>query len=129
MEHISTQVLFASVVVASTGSVEGPIIDLSGVGPLSSPFAISLRAASVTGTADVKVQVHSSEDGVNFSAYADHPSLTDSTLLSKPNGPELFNEYPLADVLNKYMQLKVTGVASNPADTVLDAKLLVRELI
>lgn len=127
MEHSAWQRLFDAVLVASGGNVESPVIELR-VGPML-PYAISLSASSVLGAADVKLQVQASPDGTNFDAYADHADIVDSTLLAKPSGPELWNEYPLNDVASPFLKFKVTGVASNPADTLVSAKLLFRELV
>lgn len=128
MEHVASQVIFAAVAVASAGNAESPVLDLT-VGATSTPYTIALRASSVSGTADVQLQVQESEDGTNFDDYADHPNVIDSTLLAKPTGPELWNEYPLTDAPNKFLRFKVTGIAANPADTLVSAKFLFRERI
>lgn len=128
MEHMASQVLFDNVLVASTGSVEGPILDFR-VGPSITPYAIVMKASSVIGTADVKLDFHASEDGTNFDDYDDRPDIVASSLSERANGPELWNEYPFTDVMNNYMQMKVVGVNANPADTRVSAKILFREVI
>lgn len=128
MEHLPSQVLFDNVLVNATGSVEGPILDFR-VGPSITPYAIAMKASSVSGTADVKLDFHTSEDGTNFDHYDDRPDIVSSSLSERTNGPELWNEYPFTDVMNKFIQMQVTGVNSNPADTRVSAKILFREVI
>lgn len=122
--------LFDTITVNATAAVESAVVDLR-VGPSehASPYALSLRvdSAGAPNTSDVKVQVQESWDGVNFDAYADHVDLVSSTLLSRPSGPGLYNSYPVTGFLAPYLRFKVTGVGSNPADTVLDARLLFKE--
>ena len=127
MEQIASQVLFAAVAVASAGNAESPVLDLR-LGPSITPYTIALRASSVSGVADVKLQVATSEDGINFSHYDDSSDVVTSTLLARQAGPELFNEYPLANVFNKFLKFRVTGVGVNPADTLVSATLLVHIL-
>lgn len=124
MEQIASQVLFAAVAVASLGTAESPSIELR-LGPSITPYTISLMASSVSGVADVKLQIATSEDNVNFSHYDDRANVIASTLLERPNGPELANEYPLSDVFNKFVKFKVSGVAANPADTLVSATILI----
>ncbi len=115
---------FASVLINAGGTAESPIFARSLMGSLET---LSLRVASVSGTADVKVQLATSPDEVNFDAYADNVDIVASTLLAKPNNPEGYNPYPLPNPLNRYFKFKITGIAANPADTLADAYLFFRE--
>lgn len=122
--------VFNGVTVNATGSVESAVIDLRvGVESSPTPYALSLKVDSAGGpnTSDVQVQVCESQDGTNFDAYSDRADIVSSTLLARPGGPGLYNIYPLTGLLAPFLKFKVTGVASNPADTVLDARLLYKE--
>lgn len=119
-------VLYSNVLVNATGNAVSEIINTKYAAGIES---ISLRAASVTGTANVKLEFQTSDDGVNFDSYTDNGVITASTLTEKPNNTEGFNNYilpPLIPVV-RYIRFKVTGVGSNPADTRVDAYLNLRE--
>ena len=115
---------FTSVLINGVGTAESPVFDRALMGSLE---ALSLRVASATLIADVKVQMATSPDGVLFDAYADNADIVSSTLLAKASNPEGYNAYPLANPLNRYFKFKITGVAINPVDTLADAYLFFRE--
>ena len=107
--------LFAAVLVGGVGtSGDSPALDLQLAG---GNLHLSLQAASVLGTADVKVQFAQSPDNTNWDAYADNPDIVASTLLAKPGNPEGFNQYPMPGPLARYLKCRITGVALNAADT------------
>jgi len=124
--HLARLTLFSGVTVNGTGSVESAVVSLRHVMSIES---IVLRAASVTGTADVKLEYITSPDGINFEDYADTTDVVSSTLTANATGPEKFNPFfPPADApMNMFIQFKVTGVGTNPADTIVDAYLILRE--
>ena len=130
MEHLASQVLFNAVLVNALGSVESPVVELRVGAALSpAPFAVALQASSVGGTADVKLEYATSEDGVNFGSFDDTTDIIASTLLDRSNNAEGWNDYPFTGVFNKFLKCKVTGVAANPADTLVSAKLLFKEVL
>lgn len=90
---------------------------------------VVVKASSVSGTADVKVEYITSPDNVNYEAYADTQDIVASTLLEKAGNPEGSNPFimPLLVPSNGYIKFKVTGITLNPADTLVDLTLLVRE--
>lgn len=128
MEHVASQVIFSAALVNATASVESPILDLS-VGPGHAPYTVMMKAASAGGTADVQLQYHTSADGVNFDHYDDNVDIVNGSATARPAQPEGTNSYLFSDFMNRFVQFKVTGVGSNPADTLVDATLLWREFI
>lgn len=130
MEHLASQVLFVNVLVNATGNVESPALELRVGAALSpAPFGVALKAASVAGTANVKLEYAPSEDEVNFGSYDDTTDIIASTLLERPDNAEGWNDYILTGVFNRFIKFKVTGVAANPTDTLVSAKLLFKEVL
>jgi hypothetical protein len=122
-----TQVkLMSAVLVASTGSVESSAFPLQYVVSIE---GIVVKASSVSSTADVKVEYVTSPDNVNYEAYADTQDITSSTLLDKAGNPEGANPFNMPPLIpsNGWIKFKVTGIASNPADTLVDLIMMVRE--
>lgn len=124
MSYLTRATLFSAVLINGAGNAESPILDLRLVARLE---GLILQASSVTGTADVKVQLSTSHNGVAFDNYADNPDVVSSTLLAKPTAPEGFNTYAMPAPLSPYAKLKVTGVGTNPADTLITGYVMMRE--
>src|SRR5688572_23993693 len=109
--------LFDAVLVASTGSVE------SGVVPLRSAErgeALLVQATSVAGTADIKIEFAISRNGVDFGSYDDYTDLVASSA-TEFQTDEGLTSVPLPNMLTTFVKFKVTGVGSNPADTLVTA--------
>jgi len=90
---------------------------------------VVVKASSVSGTADVKVEYVTSPDNTNYEAYADTQDITSSTLLDKANNPEGANPFNMPPLIpsNGWIKFKVTGIALNPADTLVDLTMIIRE--
>jgi hypothetical protein len=108
----------------AAGSSESGIFPLKYAAELE---GLGLRAASVTGTADVKMQYAVSPAGTNFSDYGDNADIVSSTLLANTTAPEGYNDYSLPAGLLGWIKFKVTGIAANPADTLVTCYLFIRE--
>lgn len=89
--------------------------------------SLMLKASSVSGTADVKAEYASSWDTTEFENFDDTSDITSSTLLARTNSPEGWNIYSMSSPLNRYIRIRITGVAVNPTDTIVSAYLIVRE--
>lgn len=89
--------------------------------------SLQLQVTSVAGTADVKAEYATSWDNVTYDSIADTTDITSSTLLDKANNPEGVNVFPVSAPLNRYIKITITGVAANPADTLVTAYLILRE--
>lgn len=125
-EHVYEARLLTNEAVASTGNAVSPALHLNLIDSID---AIVLKASSVAGAADVRVQYATSPDGTNFDAYDDNEDLCPSTLLQFPNNPEGYNVLPAPAARNLYLKLKVTGIGSNNADTLVTAIAMCRECI
>lgn len=125
-EHQYEARLLVSELVNATASVESPALH---VHLTDSIDALVVSAVSATGTADVRVQYCTSLDGVTFDDYDDNPTLVSSTLATFSNGPELPNVVAMPGPRNPYLKIKVTGVNSNPADTLVTVTAVCRECI
>lgn len=124
--YLTRATLYNAVVVVSTDAgIESPVVDLKDAAQLPS---VVLKASSVSGAADVKLEYVTSPDSTNFEDYADTVDITSSTNTDKPNNKEGFNPYfmPTAPE-NRYIKFKVTGVGSNPADTLVTCYMMLRE--
>ena len=89
--------------------------------------SLLLRASSVSGTADVKAEYTSAWDNDHFGSFDDTTDITASTLLDRANNTEGWNTFAMSAPLNRWIRIRVTGVAANPADTLVTAYLIVRE--
>lgn len=111
-----------------TGSYTTPTIDLRTVDQIE---ALLIRVASVAGTPDVRVQYQATPDGVTWIDPGDSPDIISSTavLFAAKDAPEGWQsvEWAFTKSPSKQIRLVFTGINANPADTVLDAKLLMRE--
>ncbi len=126
ISYLTQAKLMQAVAVASTGSVETSAFPLQYVVSIE---GVIVKASSVSGTADVKVEYVTSPDGTNYEAYADTQDITSTTLLDKPNNTEGANPFTMPPLIpsNGWIKFKVTGVAANPADTLVDLTMIVRE--
>ena len=89
--------------------------------------SLLLQARSVSGTADVKAEYSTSWDTTNFDSFDDNADITSSTVTDRANNIEGWNTFSMAAPLNRYIRIRITGVAANPADTIASAYLIVRE--
>lgn len=110
--------------VASTAAIESLVISLESA---TSVESLMLQVSSVSGTADVKAEFRTSWDGSRWDAYDDFTDITSSTLLDRPTQPELMNTYTVNAPINKLIQIRLTGIGANPADTLAAGYLIVRE--
>ena len=126
LTSLTRATLLSAVLVNGTGNVETEILSLQHVNFIES---LVLRASSVSGTADVKLEYVTSPDGTNFESYSDTTDITSSTLVDKPNNAEGFNPFfpPIDAPLNSYVKFRVTGIGSNPADTLVTLYAQLRE--
>ena len=117
--------LFLDVTVNATAAITSPSISLEYATRVEGLF---LRARSVAGTADVRAEYATSWDGTEYDSFADTTDITSSTNTDRPGNAEGFNTYTMPSVLgNRYVQIQVTGTATNAADTLVTAYLIVRE--
>lgn len=123
--YLTRAKVFDGVLVDSTGAVTSVSLRLKDAATISS---IVMRAASVTGAADVKLEYITSPDDTNYEAVADTQDITASSATDKTGGPELFNSYMMPTAPeNSYIKFIVTGVGGNPADTIVDCYVMLRE--
>ena len=109
--------LFNEVLVNAGGnSGNSPTLDLQHA---RANLHVSLRAASIAGAADVKLEFQQSPDNTNWDGIADNPDITSSTSTDKPDNREGYNEYTVPALLGRYVRFLVTGVGANPADTLV----------
>ena len=117
--------LFVATAVASTGTAESGVVDLT----RATPRSLLVDLAADSGTPDVKIEIAISTDGVTFGDYADFDSILASSagaFGSTPSGPHIqpLDDFPVAP----YVTFRLTGVGSNPATTTATIDLFVEEL-
>jgi hypothetical protein len=107
--------------IASTATLTSPPIPLS-----RADFeSILYKATSVAGTADVKIEYAISEDGTNFGSFDDNTDLVASS--NAVPTAEGLKTIPGVTVAAPWMKIKVTGTASNNADTLFTGVVYLRE--
>jgi hypothetical protein len=124
MPHLVRATIFDGVAVASTGSQTSGVVSLQHVSTLES---IVLKASSVLGAADVKLEYSTSPDNASFDSFDDNADITSSQATDKPNNTEGYNAFPHPAPLNNFIKWKVTGVGANPADTLVSAYAMLQE--
>lgn len=109
--------LLAGEAVASTGTVTSSAVKLADFDGLT---AIWVQCTSVSGVADVKIERIDSIDNSTFTDVADQTVLLASTLAEFTTAPEGPNPILSPVFFGKYAKFILTGVGSNPADTLCD---------
>jgi hypothetical protein len=126
MEHIFEAQLFDAEAVASTGAKTTASLDTKFLSRIES---LALKAVSASGDADVKVEYQTSQDDSNWDAAADNDDITSSQATQFANNKEGWNHIDMVTHLSRYIRFVVTGVGSNPADTLVSLKAICRESI
>ena len=92
------------------------------------PEVLMFRAASVAGTADVKLQYKISNDGITFNSIDSQADLV-STTVTEFTGANPEEYHALNIPLAPWIELVVTEIsAANLSDTLIDGTLWMREL-
>lgn len=114
--------------VATTSTAETDPFDLRRCGSVE---ALWIIAASATGTADVKAEYALSLDGVTYTTFATYTDLiaSSATLFASPASPEGLNRVLMPVVPGRWIKFLLTGVGSNPADSVVRLLLACRGLV
>jgi len=107
--------LFDGEVIDETANASSRVIHVKGGGV----FGIWYQATSAVGTADVKLEVLMSYDDTSGN-FIEPDNMSDITSSVSDEAIHVDSIYPPP---MKYIKIKCTGVASNPADTVITAYL------
>ena len=119
--------VFNDVAVASTGSVTSPLIDLTDCERIE---AFYVFARSSGGTADIKLE-HAAclqldaDDTANCSGF-DYTDIISSSVTEFATD-EALTAVASPNLLTQVTKFKVTGVASNPSDALVDLDILCRQ--
>ncbi len=124
METLNNISIWTAEALVASGSAESPVIDLRTV---KNPESIMIKASSVLGAADVKIEYAVSKDGVNFGSFDDEDDIISSTntLFSGAN-PEGIHTVGMPNPLAPFIKLKVTELTTTLADTLVDLVLILR---
>lgn len=104
--------LWDAAAIASTGTLTSPAIDFR----YATLDSFTYKASSSAGTADVKIEYAISEDGTNFGSFDDNTDLVASS--NAVATAEGIKAVPGVVLAAPWIKIKVTGGASNNADTV-----------
>ena len=91
--------------------------------------AVLIKASSVAGSANVRLEYVISDDGVTFGAYADEPDIIVSTSTLFTSNPEAIHRVALDIPLAPFIKLQVTELTGSLSDTLVDLSLLVRRSV
>jgi len=118
--------IFSATAVASTGSATSSAQKL---GSEDGALALAIVATSASGTADVKVEFALSLDGTTYGSFDDSADITSSTAgdCATPEGLCVI-ALPPRVLFAPFVKFKVTGVGTNPADTVVTASVITWEI-
>lgn len=118
----------SALAVASTGTALTAAFDLRRCGSVE---ALWIVATSATGDADVKVEYALSLDGTTYTTFATYTDLTSSTAtdFASPAAPEGLNRVLMPVVPARWIKFLVTGVGSNPADTLVTLGIACRGVL
>ena len=129
-------ILFEDVVVNATGSVESSEQNLTRAKEPGGDFALAVNATSIAGTADLQIEVllyNPASETWSGTFYSYNSSadvlltysgvIADSTF-TRFTRDGAFYFFPVGVPLIGSFKVKVTGVGSNPADTILNAVLI-----
>lgn len=142
MDHVFEIPLYAAEAIASQGTLTTPGIDAR---MFDSVEALRYRSASASGTAALKIEIARGElaraadgtialvAGVDEAAQATYDSFDDADDLeddtSGVSTTDGWHSLEFPAIRASFFKLKFTGLGANPADTLLDAVLVVREVV
>lgn len=127
MHYLVTHTIFTAQAVGAAGTLTGPAVNLQFSRQVE---GLLLKASSVAGVANVKAGFQTSPDGISWDARADRSDVIAASLTDRPGNPEGWNTYAMPAPLNRFFRLIVDEISAGAlADTLVDAKLLVREEI
>lgn len=118
--------LFNAATVNGTSAVQSGVRNLAGCDVAVSVF---VTASSTIGAADVKLEYAvcsqtETSGAANCGSFVDTTDLVASTNTDFTTNPEGLHAVALPALLSSVVDFKVTGVGTNPADTVVTADLL-----
>lgn len=124
METLNNVSIWSALALVASGSAESPVIDLRTV---KNPESVLIKASSVLGVADVKLEYAISKDGVTFGSFDDEGDIISSTntLFSGAN-PEAIHAVGMPSPLAPFIKLKVTELSGSVTDTLVDLTLVLR---
>jgi hypothetical protein len=136
MDHLFPIHVWSAEAVASAGAVESVPIDIDRIERIES---LRLRAASVSGAADVKLEfarghlpiestpaAEIGRDEARRAVFGAYEELFASSATEFSAAPENWQSYDMVAPLSRFVKFRVTGVGANPADTLFDLKLICR---
>lgn len=107
----------------ATASLTSGVMDLR----LCQAKEILAKVISASGAADAKIEYAVSPDGENFGAFTDADPVVASTL-GEFLTPEGWCRVAFPQINSPYLKLKITGGATNSADTLVYLKLACEEV-
>lgn len=114
-------VIFDAII--SAGSSTSLSINLQHISRIVS---VMLTAISATGTSDVKLEYAVSHNDSTYGSFDDYADIIASSVTEFVTD-EGFTVVSMPEILAPFVKFKMTGVASNPADTIATMYLLCRE--
>lgn len=115
--------IFPGSTVAGTASVTSGAVNCTN----GTPRTLDIQVTSETGTPDAKIEFATSQDGTTFSAYTDYDAIVASTFGVFGTEAETFHTLEVSLPAARFLSFKITGVGSNPADTIATLTLNVEE--
>lgn len=123
-ERVVKALLFDAELVNGTGSVTSERVPMKYA--MRAEGLLVLATSPSGGTPDIKIEYAISDDGETFGSFDDYDDLVEAsaTDFATPGG---ITAVSLPNFIATYVKFKVTGVNSNPTDTLVTVKLLIRE--
>ena len=124
METLNNVLIWTAEALAASGSAESQVIDLR---TIKNTESVMIKASSIAGAADVKLEYAVSKDGIIFGSFDDNDDIISSTntLFSGAN-PEDIHAEPMSAPLAPFIKLKVTELTTTLSDTLVDLTLVLR---
>lgn len=123
MEHLFPLRLWTAALIASGGTLTSDVIDQSA---LIRVEGLELKATSVAGAADVKIEYAEVDDAGNVTGFDSHTDILASS--AAQTNPEQMHAIAFPTVVSRRFKLLVTELASL-ADTLVTLNLICRESI
>lgn len=92
-------------------------------------FSLKIKATSSSGTADIKVEIEEATDLPTTEGSSDTSYVVPDSMsaIYTSLSDELVHIKQITPVCAPYMRLKITGNASNPADTIVNASIITQQ--
>jgi hypothetical protein len=122
MDHVVKMPLYSAEALVASATLTTPVIDTKFMSRIE---GLVLKATSVLGDADVKVEFSTSNDPLSFPSFDNETDLIAST--DALTAPEETTTVAVPTPIARYVKFKITELTGTVEDTLITLDLMFRE--